>query len=156
VLDARKCIAYLTIELRSAIEEHLRESVGSHLFGCDDCQTVCPFNASARPRDSASTRAFAPHARWHETELVDLLALDEKRWKSLSEGSPLHRATPDGLARNAAIVLGNEPDGVGSEVAQALDVAAREHPSPVVRDAARWASERLHRRAAAERARNQT
>jgi len=129
--------------------------MGSHLFGCDDCQTVCPFNASARPRDGAATQAFAPHARWHETELVDLLALDETSWKSLAEGSPLHRATPDGLARNAAIALGNEPDGVGPEVAQALEAAAREHSSPVVRDAARWASERVRRRAATGRARNE-
>jgi epoxyqueuosine reductase len=155
VLDARKCIAYLTIEHRSAIDQDLRESMGSHLFGCDDCQTVCPFNASARPRDGAATQAFAPHARWHETELVDLLALDETSWKSLAEGSPLHRATPDGLARNAAIALGNEPDGVGPEVAQALEAAAREHSSPVVRDAARWASERVRRRAATGRARNE-
>jgi epoxyqueuosine reductase len=155
VLDARKCIAYLTIEHRSAIREELREPIGSHLFGCDDCQTVCPFNASVRPRDGAATRAFAPHPRWQETELVDLLALDEAKWTSLAEGSPLHRATADGLARNAAIVLGNEPEGVGLEAACALETAAREHPSPVVRDAARWAAERAHRRAATGRARNQ-
>jgi epoxyqueuosine reductase len=93
VLDARKCIAYLTIEHRSAIPEDLRELVGSHLFGCDDCQTACPFNASGRPRDGAATRAFAPHARWHETELVDLLSLDEAK-KRARRGRCRGRACP--------------------------------------------------------------
>jgi epoxyqueuosine reductase len=143
VLDPRRCVAYLTIEMRSPVPEELREGVGEHLFGCDDCQTVCPFNQSARPRPPEATRAFEPHARWAATELVDLLALDDVRWRALTEGSPLHRATPDGLARNAAIVLGNIGEEAAPGATSALELAASEHASPVVRDAAAWALGRL-------------
>jgi epoxyqueuosine reductase len=158
VLDARRCVSYLTIELRGAIPEELRVAIGEHLFGCDDCQTVCPFNQSARPRDPEATRPFRPHARWSETEVVDLLALGrppagagaeadaeadaDATWRAVSEGSPLHRATAEGLARNAAVVLGNANavDSASDAVAtRALEEAARGHPSPVVRDAAAWA-----------------
>ncbi len=137
VLDARRCVSYLTIELRGPVPESQRAGVGEHLFGCDDCQTVCPFNRSERPRAGA-TAAFAPHARWAETSLEDLLAPDlSARWPELAQGSPLHRATPEGLARNAAIILGNT--GQGEE---ALRTAAASHPSPVVRDAAAWSLSR--------------
>ena len=156
VLDPRRCIAYLTIEHRSAIPEEQRAAIGAHLFGCDDCQTVCPFNRSARARPPEATRPFEPHARWSGTEVIDLLAMDEPRWKALVEGSPLHRATPDGLARNAAIVLGNSGDR-GADAAgvppsalpsraraeEALAAAAASHPSAMVRDAAAWARSRL-------------
>jgi epoxyqueuosine reductase len=156
VLDPRRCIAYLTIEHRSAIPTEQRESVGDHLFGCDDCQTICPFNQSARPRPVEATRAFEPHPRWSTTELVDLLTMDEEGWRRLSEGSPMHRATAEGLARNAAIVLGNgdaapsngtseEParGGQHEDVVRALDAAACSHPSPMVREAADWGLARL-------------
>jgi epoxyqueuosine reductase len=143
VLDPRRCIAYLTIELRSPIPVEQREGVGAHLFGCDDCQTVCPFNQSARPRPPEATRAFEPHARWSETELVDLLAMDEPRWRELLEGSPLRRATLDGLARNAAVVLGNAGEDAPAGAAAALSEAAARHPSPMVREAAGWARRRV-------------
>jgi epoxyqueuosine reductase len=154
VLDPRRCIAYLTIEHRSAIPVEQREGIGGHLFGCDDCQTVCPFNHSARARSDGSagstpaeaTSPFEPHARWSETELVDLLALDEDGWRQLSEGSPVRRATRDGLARNAAIVLGNAGEGAGPEAVRALEVTARSHPSAMVREAADWGLARLRPR----------
>ena len=136
--------------------------VGDHLFGCDDCQTVCPFNQSqsARSRPTASaegagrssrgagpaTGPFEPHARWSETELVNLLALDDAAWWTLSEGSPIRRATAEGLARNAAIVLGNAGVGAPPEAAAALENAARSHPSPMVREAADWGLGRLRGR----------
>ena len=140
VLDPRRCIAYLTIEHRSPIPEALRDGVGEHLFGCDDCQTVCPFNASARPRDPAATLPFAPHARWAELEIEELLSADAAHWGRLSAGSPVHRATPDGLARNAAIALGNRGD---RGALAALRAAAASHPSEIVRDAASWAARKL-------------
>jgi epoxyqueuosine reductase len=145
VLDARRCLSYLTIELRSPIAEELRAAVGDHLFGCDDCQTVCPFNHSARPRPAEATRPFEPHARWHETEVWDLLRMDEAAFRTLSEGSPLRRATADGLARNAAIVLGNAAGPPDPTAARALEAAAREHPSAMVREAAAWGAGRLAR-----------
>jgi len=145
VLDPRRCIAYLTIEHRSPFADELREAVGAHLFGCDDCQTACPFNHSSRARAPEATRSFEPHARWSETEVVDLLSMDDVAWRAVSEGSPLHRATADGLARNAAIVLGNT--GEGDEARRALEEAARAHPSATVREAASWGVDRLARRA---------
>lgn len=139
VLDPRRCIAYLTIEHRSAIEESLRPAVGEHLFGCDDCQTVCPFNATKRANGPLDPR-FSPEPRWHETPLAELLRLDDEGFVKLREGSPVGRATRVGLARNAAIVLGNRGD---AEALPALEHAKSNHDSPIVREAAAWALLRL-------------
>jgi len=144
VVDARKCISYLTIESRAAMPVELREGVGEHLFGCDDCQTVCPFTRGNKPSPASSR--YEPLERWSRTDLVDLLSLESEseQWKELSEGTPLHRATAEGLARNAAIVLGNRRDDAARPVTMgALDRTAREHPSEMVRDSARWALEHL-------------
>ena len=139
-LDAQKCIAYLTIELRGPMPVELRAGVGEHLFGCDDCQTVCPFNASARPRDIAKTRLFEPHPLFETLTEAELLALDEAQWSALFEGSPLKRAELVGIARDAAIVLGNRGD---ASARPALERASQTHPSAVVREAATWALEQL-------------
>ncbi len=139
VLDARRCVAYLTIEQRGDIPADLRAGVGEHLFGCDDCQTACPFTRGKRP--AARTSMFAPLERWSTVTLSDLLAPDlADRWPSIAEGSPLHRAGPHGLARNAAVVLGNRGDAAA---VPALRAAAVAHPSEVVRRAADWAASRL-------------
>lgn len=134
ILDPRRCIAYLTIEHRSAIPEDLRAGIGEHLFGCDDCQTVCPFNATKRANGPLDPR-FAPEPRWSSTPLTDLLALDDAGFVTLREGSPVGRATRPGLARNAAIVLGNRGD---RDAVPALEEARSSHDSAVVRDAADW------------------
>jgi epoxyqueuosine reductase len=140
VLDARRCVSYLTIELRGPIPEELREGVGDHVFGCDDCQTVCPFNQSPPREVTAAAARFAPHPRWATTSLEALLEPGDEAWARVSEGSPVHRATQEGLARNAAIVLGNrgDPAALG-----ALERAREGHPMPVVREAAGWAAARL-------------
>lgn len=142
VIDARKCISYLTIEMRSEIPVSLRTDVGEHLFGCDDCQTVCPFNQSPRPTKAAPR--YEPLERWAEASLEELLSLEQgsERWSEVGEGSPLRRATAEGLARNAAVVLGNRGDRASLD---ALDRAAESHPSPIVRDAARWAADRVRK-----------
>jgi epoxyqueuosine reductase len=142
VLDPRRCVSYLTIELRGPVPVVDREGVGEHLFGCDDCQTVCPFNASARPRAASSTRPFRPLERWGSLDLAALVALDDAGWAQASLGTPVHRATREGLARNAAIVLGNREDRAGRP---ALERAAREDPSSTVREAAAWALARIGR-----------
>ncbi len=152
VLDARRCISYLTIELRSAIPEELRAAVGENLFGCDDCQTVCPYNkdtdAKRDGRSGAKTDVFSPHPRWADTTLGDLIGASAAEFAVLAEGSPVHRATRIGLARNAAVVLGNasvERDGEGRNGREGgatmatLENAANAHESEIVRDAARWA-----------------
>jgi len=139
VLDARRCISYLTIELRGEIPAELREATGEHLFGCDDCQTVCPFNASERPRDPRGLEPFEPGEDMRTGSLVGLLSGGAEGWQPFSRGSPLKRATREGLARNAAIVLGNRRE---SEALPELVEAAERHPSPAVREAASWAIRR--------------
>jgi epoxyqueuosine reductase len=146
VLDPRRCISYLTIELqqRDAVPAELREGIGTHLFGCDDCQTVCPFNASAGARAPTESvldgDPFAPLARWSRTRLEEFLSMDEHEWNRMTEGSPLRRAGRAGLARNAAIVLGNRGD---ASALPALEQAAGHHDDPTAREAAQWAIERI-------------
>ncbi|HXN33163.1 MAG TPA: tRNA epoxyqueuosine(34) reductase QueG [Polyangiaceae bacterium] len=145
VLDPRRCVSYLTIEHRSAIPPGLREGVGTHLFGCDDCQTVCPFNAGAGARAELDTRdgdPFAPLDRWSRVRLESLLLLDDASWRALFEGTPLRRAGRAGIARNAAIVLGNRQD---ANALAALRQAACSHDDPMVREAASWAVARIER-----------
>jgi epoxyqueuosine reductase len=131
VLDPRRCISYLTIELRGPMPEELRPAVGENLFGCDDCQSVCPYNRTAgeaKPR-------YLPLARWSETTLEELAFLDEPSYEKLVTGSPVKRATREGLARNAITVLANRREPRYKSV---LERAAREHPDPAVRAHAAW------------------
>jgi epoxyqueuosine reductase len=104
VLDPRRCVAYLTIE--APLEEGLDEGPdhAEHLFGCDDCQTVCPFNrAPLKPSNDA--RPFRPLPVWSQTTLPELASLEEPRFAELTVGSPLHRAGAAGLARSASRIL---------------------------------------------------
>ncbi len=144
-LDARRCISYLTIEHRGAIDELLRAPMGRHLFGCDDCQDVCPFNRTAPPPD-ATTAPFAPAPRL-SLEAVELLRMDDEAYIAWSTGSPLRRPGAERMARNAAIVLGNTRERRHLPV---LREAASRHPSEVVRDAAGWAAARIERDAQKE------
>jgi len=143
VLDARRCVSYLTIEQKTAIDPELRAGMGHHLFGCDDCQTVCPFNAGTGARAPLTDEdgdPFAPLERWSRVRLEDLLSLDDAAWRVVSEGTPLKRAGRAGVARNAAIVLGNRGD---RSALPALHEAATRHEDPVVREAAAWAVARI-------------
>ncbi len=145
VLDPRRCVAYLTIENRDAVPEPLRAGVGTHLFGCDECQTVCPFNARSRaltPGRPVDAR-FEAAPRWASTTFAELLALDEAAYAALRQGTPVARATRIGLARNAAIVLGNRGDPADLE---ALARARTTHDAEIVREAAAWAIERIEGR----------
>jgi epoxyqueuosine reductase len=137
-LDARRCISYLTIEQRGAIPEQLRSALGSWLFGCDECQDVCPYNRTA-PVDPSATEPFRAAARW-ERPASELLQMDETSFDAYAEGSPIKRAGRIGMARNAAIVLGNSGQ---KRHLPLLESVARSHDSELVRDSASWASERL-------------
>jgi epoxyqueuosine reductase len=133
VLDARRCIAYLTIEHRGPIASELRPGVGGWTFGCDVCQSVCPWNGRA---PVTAEPAFAP--RRHSAP-AELLSLDETSYAEIYRGSPLKRARRDGLARNAAIALGNEgSDADVPALAQGLG-----HAAPAVRSHAAWALGRI-------------
>lgn len=140
-LDARKCISYLTIEHGGPIPEALREPMGDWIFGCDDCQDVCPFNRTALPPPEL-TEPYAPHDRWRELRAEDLLRMDEASFARTFEGSPVKRPGCEGMARNAAVVLGNRGDRRHLPV---LREAAARHRSPTVREAAGWAASRLER-----------
>ena len=135
VLDARRCISYLTIELREAIPRELRASIGSRLFGCDACQELCPYNRTAPPAPE-TTAQFAAYPRWRETDIADVANLDDARFKTLTAASPVSRAHRAGLARNASIVMGNSRDRRHLPVLREVRV---NDPDPIVREAASWA-----------------
>jgi epoxyqueuosine reductase len=134
VLDARRCISYLTIENQATIPRELRAPIGTRVFGCDVCQEVCPFNASPQPRERAPELAPRP-----ELEVVDLIALLElgaAGYRKVARRTALRRATRDTLARNAAVALGNSGD---ERAVEPLGRALRAHKSPLVRAHAAWA-----------------
>ena len=131
-LDARRCISYLTIELRDAVPHELRGGVGDWLFGCDVCQDVCPWNRQA-PRTSAE--AFAPRADTNPVDLATLFLLDDAAFKARFRHSPLWRPKRRGILRNAAIVLGNQRQ------AGAIDAVSHglHDDESLVRGACAWA-----------------
>ncbi len=133
VLDARRCIAYLTIEHRGPVPAELRPAVGTWVFGCDVCQDVCPWNR--RPPETGEV-AFQARAL---PPLAELLLLDEVSYRERLRGSPLKRARREGLARNAAVVLGNK----GSAAAVPALADALGHTDPTVRSHAAWALGRI-------------
>ena len=135
VMDARRCISYLTIELKGAIPEALRAGVGEHVYGCDVCQDVCPWNV--RFAHTLEDPALAPRA---QIEAAEMLALDEAEFRERYRGTAVTRAKRRGLARNAAVALGNRGDASALPV---LERAASEDPDPVVREHAAWAIEAM-------------
>jgi epoxyqueuosine reductase len=142
VLDAGKCVSTTTIELRGPVPEPLRVATSEHLFGCDICQEVCPYNAKRRPLPPLADR-YVPHERWGTLTLEVLARIgmsDGPDFASIVESSPLRRSGPEGLARNACLALGRE---ARPENAPLLRDIAERHPSAVVRDAARWALDRI-------------
>jgi epoxyqueuosine reductase len=139
VLDATRCISYLTIESRSAIPLDLRESLGSLIYGCDICQEVCPWNVSfAR---ELSTPELSPRDDIVNANLAELLVADDEQFRSRFKGSAIKRAKRTGLARNIAVAMGNR--GNRDDV-PALERAASDD-NPMVRESAEWALDRLAR-----------
>ncbi len=136
-LDARRCVSYLTIEHRGAIPCELRPMMGNRIFGCDDCQLVCPWNRHARPSEEA---AFAPRSGLDDAALTTLFAWSEEQWRERTRGSALRRAGYTGWLRNLAVALGN-----ATRSAAVLKALRRRssHPSEMVREHVRWALERL-------------
>ena len=136
VLDARKCISYLTIELKTSIPLALRDGVGEWLFGCDLCQEVCPWNRKSPRSDEV---AFQPQSDLNAIDALALLRMTREQFDARFALSPLARPGFDGLRRNAAIVLGNRGDSAGiSCLIESLSDA-----SPLVRGAVVWALRKL-------------
>jgi epoxyqueuosine reductase len=136
VLDARRCISYLTIELRGSIPRELRPLLGTHIFGCDICQAVCPWNRKA---PESSDPAFLPRAGFAAPELIPLLRLSDDEFRARFRGSPITRAKRRGLLRNVAVALGNLRD---VRALPALEAALHD-AEPVIRSHAAWALGRL-------------
>ena len=134
VLDARRCISYLTIEHRGHVPDELRAGIGEWLFGCDVCQDVCPWNRKAEPGHEP---ALAPSAEIDSLE--SLLQLDDVNFRARFRGTAMARTKRAGLLRNAAIVLGNR----GNQSAVGALTRALDDRDDVVRQAAAWALERL-------------
>ena len=136
VLDATRCISYLTIEVKGAIPENQREGVGRHVFGCDICQDVCPWN---RKRRHHGPEAFEPRGGLGALDLGELATMDQAAFNARFRKSPVKRAKRRGLLRNVAVALGNSRDGSRRPVLEQL--AADE--DPLVREHALWALRRL-------------
>ena len=145
VLDATRCISYGTIESRDSIPEALREGYGDHVFGCDLCQTVCPWNRSrprARPSDPLGLRArLEKRSEWRAPTLEWILSLDEESFALATRRNALRRPGLRGLIRNALVAAGNAADPrLRSSIERYVD-----HADPMLREHACWARERLNR-----------
>jgi epoxyqueuosine reductase len=144
-LDARRCISYLTIEHKGPIDLELRPLMGNHIYGCDDCLAVCPWNKFAET--AAAHKAFLPRAELVAPQIADLLTLDDAAFRQLFSGSPIKRIGRDRFVRNVLIAAGNGTDaGLISQIEVLLA-----DPAPVVRGAAIWALGRLSPEAFAQR-----
>lgn len=143
VLDATRCISYLTIELRGPIPRDLRPGLGEWLFGCDVCQDVCPWNSRS---PQTAEPEFQPAAANNPIDAVELLGLDEAAFRERFRWTPLWRAKRRGILRNAAIVLGNRPTPRGL----AALIAGLSDAEPLVRGACAWALGRYAEPAARE------
>lgn len=133
VLDARRCISYLTIEQKGSIPEVLRPAIGNRIFGCDDCQLACPWNRFSKPSQEAD---FSPRHNLDKATLVELFLWDETTFLRRTEGSPIRRAGYLSWLRNIAVALGNAPTSI--EVIEALR-QRRHHDSALVREHVEWA-----------------
>ena len=140
-LDARRCISYLTIELRGSIPLELRPLIGNRIYGCDDCLDACPWNRFAKISRESAFAARLPVARM---QLRDFLSLREAQFRELFRGSPIKRTKRRGFLRNVCVALGN----VGTaEDLPALAIAARD-PEPLIVEHALWAIEQIRTRTA--------
>jgi epoxyqueuosine reductase len=133
VLDARRCISYLTIELRDSIPEPLRPLIGNRVFGCDDCQLCCPWNKFASPTHEQD---FTPRHHLDNADLVQLFSWTEQEFLQNTEGSAIRRIGYECWLRNLAVALGNAPTTAATM--QALE-AKMQHDSPLVREHVAWA-----------------
>ena len=137
VVDARRCISYLTIEHKGPIPEEFRASIGNRIYGCDDCLAVCPWNKFAD--HAAANLAFVGRAELAAPSLADLLALDDADFREVFSGSPIKRIGRNRMVRNAAIAAGNSGD---PRLVERLRLLTGDDDA-VVAEAARWALDRI-------------
>lgn len=135
ILDARRCISYLTIELKGAIPLELRPLIGNRVFGCDDCQIVCPWNRFSKTTQEDD---FSPRQQLDNSSLIDLFRWTEEEFLERTQGSPIRRTGYENWLRNLAVGLGNAPSSI--TVIEALK-SRLEYPSATVREHVQWALE---------------
>ncbi|MFM5954774.1 MAG: tRNA epoxyqueuosine(34) reductase QueG [Novosphingobium sp.] len=136
-LDARRCISYLTIELKEAVPLEFRKALGNRIYGCDDCLAVCPWNKFAS--SAHAMRQFLPRAELAAPRLAELLALDDPGFRKLFSGSPVKRIGRNRFVRNCLYAAGNSGDAALIGPVRSL----LEDLDPVVADAAKWALDEL-------------
>lgn len=135
IVDARKCISYLTIELRTSIPVELRPLIGNRIYGCDDCQLVCPWNKFLQ---HTCEKDFSPRDNLDSTDLITLFAWAEQEFLTRTEGSAIRRIGHECWLRNIAVSMGNAPKD--QKIVDAL-TTRREHSSEMVREHVNWALE---------------
>ena len=140
VLDSRRCISYLTIELKGDIPEELRPLLGNRIFGCDDCQLVCPWNKFVRGSDESD---FSSRHQLDQQQLISLFEWSEEKFLTKTAGSAIRRTGYVGWLRNIAVAIGNGP---ASETAISALALRESFPSPIVQNHVRWALMRLKAR----------
>jgi epoxyqueuosine reductase len=138
-MDARRCIAYLTIEKRGEIAEEFRDGMGHHVFGCDICQDVCPWNNKAGNAPASGLPEFQPREGLFHPELKPLAEMNPDEYRNALRGSPIKRAKYSGLKRNLAIAMGNSGD---RDFLPVLETLTQEN-DPVLAEHARWAINKL-------------
>ena len=139
-MDARRCISYLTIELKGSIPVELRPLMGNRIYGCDDCQLVCPWNRFAQ---ASGEDDFNPRHGLDSAGLVELFRWSEEMFLQRTEGSAIRRTGYHGWLRNIAVALGNAPSS--EPVIGALQ-ERKGHPSELVREHVNWALEQHQKR----------
>lgn len=132
-VDARRCVSYLTIELHGSIPEEFRPLIGNRIYGCDDCQIICPWNRFAKITAEAD---FNPRQQLNTQQLLDVFAWSEEMFLTKTEGSAIRRIGHDRWLRNIAVALGNAP--ASSRIIEALTPALT-HDSEMVREHVQWA-----------------
>ncbi len=135
-LDARRCISYLTIEHKGPVDEELRQNMGNHIYGCDDCLAVCPWNKFAQ---EATELRYAARDDLRAPKLAELVKLDDAQFREKFSGSPIKRIGRDRFIRNVLYAIGNSGRSDLRDAAQ----SHLQDPDPTISDAARWAVERL-------------
>jgi epoxyqueuosine reductase len=148
LVDARRCISYLTIEHQGAIDEDLRPLIGNHIYGCDDCQLICPWNKFAQP---STVVDFDVREGWQDLDVLRALTWQEADFLRFTEGSPVRRIGHAQWLRNAAVVAGNALRKMGDDKSNADFVRAVQealqyllvHESHLVREHAQWALNQL-------------
>ncbi|TAA47005.1 tRNA epoxyqueuosine(34) reductase QueG [Corallincola spongiicola] len=151
VVDARRCISYLTIEHPGIIDEALRPLMGNRIYGCDDCQLICPWNRYAQLTQEGD---FSPRQQLHPQKLLDLFAWDEATFLKNTEGSPIRRIGHQRWLRNIAIALGNAP--YNEAIVTALTNVIQAEPSEMVGEHVGWAIQQQRSKSADYELRRQT